>query len=751
MEAIFVGAVVGVAFQEASAAVKKGIPYIIRVFSNSACKKLKETLNGLKPAVDEMWELSLESSSEAWLRSIEDFRAKLADGLRLVEDCEKTSFRKLHKKFRYAKKIQNMEKYIGDFINTNILPHIALDVMKLANDSKRLKILTEDVKQIACKIDAHTQENSLFRRKIIENSGANVEQHEWSLCVPNMPSFLVGLDSFVEQLKELLLDINVSLVGITGMSGMGKSTLASALCHHNQIKEHFKKRVIYFTVSKSPKILDIIENMCEIIVGCPKPGFKNIEEARNQLQYQISSRRSQPTLVVLDDVCSRSNLQKLLFEGEYYKTLVTTRDVNVICKQHNARVYQLPCLQEDHALSLFCHYSFGQLTIPASHDKELVKQVQAECKGLPLALQVIGSSLRDEPTPVWQIAKNKLSRGETISSYHEEELHERLKTTSIDVLEDDAKQCFLDLAAFPQGRTISANALLDIWVYVRGMDWDDAFMVLWEFADRSLLELKRDPWSPGITHGCAYGLSFSQHDVMRDLALYLLKQDNIIHCSRLCMPEKHDRIPSKWHTVDTSKVQIVSIHTGTLDENQWPQMEFPEVEALLLYFTASRYNIPKFLHTMKKLKVLIIHNYSTRRATLNGLDAFSALSQLKTLQLESDLEELPKGICSSTSLKKLSVTNCHRLAKLPDELGNLSVLEGFPDGFHKLPSLKKLDLRECCKLRQFSKTLSKLSSLKHVICDKNNEQQLTYICKVNSTSNLTVEVVEEAFSLDWLH
>ncbi|GLJ35577.1 hypothetical protein SUGI_0715160 [Cryptomeria japonica] len=118
--------------------------------------------------------------------------------------------------------------------------------------------------------------------------------------------------------------------------------------------------------------------------------------------------------------------------------------------------------------------------IPETHDKDLVKQVQVECKGLPEALRVIGRSMRRQEDPMfWKRAINKLSGGETISSYHNG-LYERLKT-SIDVLDHNAK-CFLDLAAFPEGRTISANALLDIWVYVHGMEPDDTFVLFVDFA-----------------------------------------------------------------------------------------------------------------------------------------------------------------------------------------------------------------------------------------------------------------------------
>jgi len=115
-------------------------------------------------------------------------------------------------------------------------------------------------------------------------------------------------------------------------------------------------------------------------------------------------------------------------------------------------------------------------------------QVQEECKGLPLALKVIGSSLYGQPHPAWEGAKNKLLKGESISDYHKEGL--RCLETSIDALDEEARECFLDLGSFPEDRKISVDALLDIWIYVRNMEWHDAFVILLELASRNLLNLR---------------------------------------------------------------------------------------------------------------------------------------------------------------------------------------------------------------------------------------------------------------------
>ena len=98
--------------------------------------------------------------------------------------------------------------------------------------------------------------------------------------------------------------------------------------------------------------------------------------------------------------------------------------------------------------------------------------MQAECDGLPLALKMIGSSMHEELNEVGKRTK-KISEREYISDNHRKGLFRPLQT-SIDALDDVAKECFLDLGLFPKNRKICVDALLDISVYVRKIQKRDA-------------------------------------------------------------------------------------------------------------------------------------------------------------------------------------------------------------------------------------------------------------------------------------
>lgn len=77
---------------------------------------------------------------------------------------------------------------------------------------------------------------------------------------------------------------------------------------------------------------------------------------------------------------------------------------------------------------------------------------------------------------------------ENASDNHEKGLI-RLFESTIDSLDNVSKECFRDLGLFPEDKKICTNALLDIWVYVRGLEWHNAFSILSKLAYKNLLNL----------------------------------------------------------------------------------------------------------------------------------------------------------------------------------------------------------------------------------------------------------------------
>lgn len=106
------------------------------------------------------------------------------------------------------------------------------------------------------------------------------------------------------------------------------------------------------------------------------------------------------------------------------------------------------------------------------------------CKGLPLALTVVGASLHGQPRVKWEATLKKWSDGQSFLQSYKCLL--RCLQTSIDALDElpnNVKECFLDLGSFPEDDKIAGTALLDMWVELYGLDNEGMY------ASENLLDL----------------------------------------------------------------------------------------------------------------------------------------------------------------------------------------------------------------------------------------------------------------------
>eukprot|EP00252_Welwitschia_mirabilis_P017779 TRINITY_DN3947_c0_g1_i2.p1 TRINITY_DN3947_c0_g1~~TRINITY_DN3947_c0_g1_i2.p1 ORF type:complete len:782 (-),score=106.67 TRINITY_DN3947_c0_g1_i2:88-2433(-) len=774
------GAIVGGVANELLVALREAIQKCIGF--RSLCRRLARTLEEILPLMTDV----LESGSElpqVRHRQLREFHRRLKMGVRLVEECSRVGRFNVFQRYRYSRKIASLDKYITNFSIKQGWAHTLCDMQHLRVDTQRQ---WEDISR---KIDKSNVLNVLnqFNGMHIGN-GMHIDKgHHLQSIVPTLEEFCVGLDASVEELKRIFLGKNVSLLGVNGMGGSGKTTLVTAFCNDPTVRGIFQERILFETVSQSPNLLGIIERMWVKFLGGRVPTFLNIEDARRQFQHAIQQSPFNPKLVVLDDIWRKDHLEKLLFKANGITTLITTRDGRIL---DSNSMFELRLLTEADAMKLFCHWAFQCDAIPPGVDCELVKQIVAECKGLPLAIKVIARSLQNEPYLRWKSAREKLAQGKFISEDHKECVVECM-VTSLDVLEKDVKECFLDLGIFPEDQKNAVDVLLDIWCYGHHLDWEDAYTVLVNLARRNLLTLVNTKENSMKKSYCrSFGVSFTQHDVLRDLALYMAKRDPIPVCERLTMSDLADTHWRQWKYdgQDTFQAKFVSFCTGPMAKEDWSLMYFPNAKILLLNFTAEHFFLPPFIQTMhklehlEKLSLILCHSLGN----LNGLQSnYITFPRLLGLTIDhcSTLEELPLGICNMTSLKNLCITNCHDLIKLPDELGNLSALQvlklyacpsienlpvsiskltqlesldislceslrQLPDELGLLTNLKELDMRECSCLTNLPRSFHGLKSLLHVMCDENVEPSWHAIQA--NLPYLKVEVVEKCFHLDWL-
>lgn len=204
-----------------------------------------------------------------------------------------------------------------------------------------------------------------------------------------MPKFVVGIDI---QLKRVIGRLNeVPIVGLTGIGGIGKTTLAKAV--FNEQGPDFDYSCF---VSNVKLIEGDLQNLKEEVWKQMHCLGKKIET-----QPDWSALEDKALLLALDDISTQRDgkfLSEIVNIGSAEsRFILTSRDRELLGTL--SRIYHVQPLEHNCAEQLFMNHALPNCTIPSFLNfTGTVKAIVKHCEGLPLTLEVLGTYLRTQET-----------------------------------------------------------------------------------------------------------------------------------------------------------------------------------------------------------------------------------------------------------------------------------------------------------------------------------------------------------------
>ncbi|XP_044473189.1 probable disease resistance protein At1g61310 [Mangifera indica] len=289
-----------------------------------------------------------------------------------------------------------------------------------------------------------------------------------SIIVPTVgfSGIFESRESNKNEIMEALKDDKVSIIGICGMGGVGKTTLVKQIGKQAE-EEKLYDSVVFVVVSQTPNVIEIQKAIAykldlKSLSDCP-------ESARASSLWE-RIKKEKRILIILDDVWGRIKLEEIGIpfgkDHRGCKIMLTSRSKYVCDEMDCNKISIVGTLSKQESWELF--KELVGMDVENSILSPIAREVVAECDGLPIAIVTIARALKNKNEDVWIDAARQLKtstptdisgmQGSVISSLE----------LSIKYLEsEDAKSLFFFCSVFPEDFEIPIEVLVTYGVALR--------------------------------------------------------------------------------------------------------------------------------------------------------------------------------------------------------------------------------------------------------------------------------------------
>nr|GLL17146.1 probable disease resistance protein At4g27220 [Ipomoea trifida] len=562
----------------------------------------------------------------------------------------------------WLSKVEELENNFNSLSSTVTESGITSDAATCCSRSLHCKLSNNIAKQIV-KAKQLIEEGKPYENMIVGVPVARPVQYMEVTSIQGQPTASRNL----AKMMDLLKSEEYKRIGVWGMGGVGKTTLVKNL--NNQLtNDPIFNIVIWVVVSQKATVERVQSKIAERLNMMNKEVSK--ESMASRLYNKLKGKRF---LLILDDIWEEINLDDVGIprpnEQNGSKVILTTRDFNV-CQQMLTDInFPIGRLHPEEAWKLF-RETVEEEVVDSDQIKPMAEAIVKECDGLPLALIMVGASLRKKrEIGLWKCALHALQKAEPSHIRGvEEKVYKPLKWSYESLPGQKLKSCFLFFCLFPEDFEIDTYNLVQYWVAEGGLideqqnfeqQQNEVVRIVDYLKDSCLLER---------------GQSFNHvkmHDVVRDVGVWIAKSSeegckaiNIAGISGVQISQQL----YNW----SERVKRVSFMESNIEFLPNCNIQCAEVSTLFLQGNRRLLEVPNtFLQGFQMLRIL-------------------DLSATK-------IQFLPHSLLQLGELRALFLQNCRKLFELPSlaTLGMLQVLNCSGSAITKLPE----DFEKLTKLR----------------------------------------------------
>ncbi|KAI4308493.1 hypothetical protein L6164_031563 [Bauhinia variegata] len=485
-----------------------------------------------------------------------------------------------------------------------------------------------------------------------------------------------------DELWMALQDEEKMRIGVYAMGGSGKTTLVKELGYKAE-KEKLFHKVAFVIVSNTLDVRRIQENIASQL-GLT---FRFSQESDRAKELWSRMTNGDKILIIFDDVWEKLDFKYIgiPFDEKHKscKVLFTTRSVGVCTSMECQLNIQLSVLTEEDSWKLFQKYA--NINNDPSVPLYVAKEIARECKGLPVAIASLASTLKDNEPQEWEYALSTLKNSEPLIGIDEHliEIYSCLRLSYANLKSREAQELFLLCSFFPEDDEIPVEDLTRYAIGLHLFGHDCSIMK----ARRLTLKAKKTLTDSCLLLNVESGEEcVKMHDLIREVAQWIANKEIKEITGSKIDEDALDRTRYLWFHVNNDllnqlnypklEVLMISVEIGQnislkMKEGFFRGLHNLRVFILKMTLRLVSIKLPQSIQFLKGLRILCLDGLK-----LSNISIIGSLKSLESFELRNcEIDELPSEMVELNNLRLLDLSNCTILQNPFEVIGRFMQLE----------------------------------------------------------------------------